>query len=102
MLEFNQDIVESPLPSLENKEDSTTPPRQKIRSSLSSKSDEDKVDSDIEDIFLDAMGEIQEASVKLNQTLGSSRSLGVMTREQRFESFSTPLDTEDFHDAEDQ
>lgn len=35
--------------------------------------DEDRIDSDIEDLFLDALGEIQEASVKLNQTLASAR-----------------------------
>lgn len=33
----------------------------------------DLMDSDIEDMFMDALEEIQDASVKLNQTLGSAR-----------------------------
>ena len=31
------------------------------------------MDSDIEDMFMDALEEIQESSVKLNQTLNSAR-----------------------------
>lgn len=33
----------------------------------------DKMDSDIEDMFMDAIEEIQESSNKLNQTLNSAR-----------------------------
>lgn len=85
---------------LENNEDSLTPPKNLPRTKSFLSDDEDKVDSDIEDLFLDCMGEIQEASIKLNQTL-SSRSLGVQSREHKFDSFSTPLDTDMFQDAAD-
>jgi hypothetical protein len=60
--------------------------------------EEDVVDRDIEDIFLDAIGEIQEASVKLNYSLASARSLSLM---KRGDTMNTPLETEKFEDAAD-
>ena len=43
--------------------------------SFDEEENEDEMDSDIEDMFMDALSEIQDASVKLNQTLGSARNI---------------------------
>ena len=62
--------------------------------------DEEEIDSDIEELFLDAIGEIQEASVKLNQSMRSqslfNRVRGTTTANE-FQSFTSasPLDISD-------
>ena len=95
----------------ENLQDSKSPRKNKINNLISpvtlpphrresledekddEEEDEDMVNSDLEDMFLDALGEIQEASVKLNNSMASARSLAGVRRDQRFESFDTPVDT---------